>query len=369
MKRIVFVVLIALFALPLSAATAQDGGEAPPLTYADVAGQFSALEEEASAASQEVIELFLDGELEALYARLNEEARAEITLDMIEQAYALLTAGAPVGERIDGRVLMVTHELTITRGIYAWEEIQVTFTVAFDSSGEIAGLDFQPVQPLPDDPAAGIEVPVNFRLPFDGLWFVGWGGPDPLHNYHVIAPPQRHAYDFLIWRDGSTFSGDGKSNEDYYAYGQPVLAPANGTVVRAVDDLPDVKPQVETDAEHPAGNHVVIRVARDVYLFIAHLQPGSLFVAEGDAVTAGQEIGRVGNSGNTTEPHIHIHLQNLPDMFAVDEDGAITGFTDAIGLPLAFSDIEVNGNPFARGVPLGGQFVQPRAEAPCCSGF
>ena len=210
---------------------------------------------------------------------------------------------------------------------------------------------------------------MSFRLPFAGLWFVGWGGPDFLHNYHVGAPPQRHAYDFLVWKDGSTFSGDGTSNEDYYAYGQPVFAPANGTVVRAVDGLPDVKPQVETDGAHPAGNHVVIEVAEGAYLYIAHLQRGSLLVAEGDRVAAGQEIGRVGNSGNTTEPHIHIHLQDMPDMFAVDENGVITSFTDAIGLPLAFSDIEVNGKPFAEGIPLGGQFVQPRAEPPCCSGF
>ncbi|NLF75825.1 MAG: M23 family metallopeptidase, partial [Chloroflexi bacterium] len=135
------------------------------------------------------------------------------------------------------------------------------------------------------------------------------------------------------------------------------------------DGLRDVKPQIETDGEHPAGNHVVIEVAEDAYLYIAHLQRGSLLVAEGDRVAAGQEIGRVGNSGNTTEPHIHIHLQDMPDMFAYNSAGAITSFTDAIGLPLPFSDIEVNGKPFVETVPLGGQFAQQRGEPECCTGL
>jgi len=369
MKRMMFSLLVALLALPLGAATAQDGDQAPPASYADVAEQFNAREQEVIAASQEMIDLFLTGELEALHARLNEEASAAITLDMIEQAYALLTAGQPVGERLGGRALLVTHELSVTKAIYAWGEAQVAFRVVFDSSGAIAGLDFEPIQPLPDDPAAGYDSPVSFRLPFAGLWYVGWGGPDVLHNYHVGAPPQRHAYDFLVWKDGSTFSGDGTSNEDYYAFGQPVFAPADGTVVRAVDGLRDVKPQIETDGEHPAGNHVVIEVAEDAYLYIAHLQRGSLLVAEGDRVAAGQEIGRVGNSGNTTEPHIHIHLQDMPDMFAYNSAGAITSFTDAIGLPLVFSDIEVNGKPFAETIPLGGQFAQQRGEPECCTGL
>ena len=369
MKRLVFSLLVALLALPLGAATAQDGDQAPPASYADVADQFSALEEEASAASEEVIDLFLSGDLETLHAHLNEEARAAITLPMLEQAYGMLTAGPPVGEQIGKRVLMVTGEISAAAAVYAWGEQQVQFTVAVDQSGQIAGLNFQPVLLLPDDPAAGIEIPVSFRLPFDGLWFVGWGGPDALHNYHVDAPPQRHAYDFLVWKDGSTYSGRGKEVEDYYAYGQPVLAPADGTVVRVVDGLKDVKPQIETDAENPAGNHVVIQVADEVYLLIAHLQAGTLLVAEGDTVAAGQEIGRVGNSGNTSEPHIHIHLQDTPDMFTYSEDGRITGLSDAIGLPLAFSAIEVNGKPFAKTVPLGGQFAQQRGEPACCTGL
>ncbi len=78
---------------------------------------------------------------------------------------------------------------------------------------------------------------------------------------------------------------------------------------------------------------------------IAHMQPGSLSVTAGDVVEAGQQIGLVGNSGNTSGPHIHIHLQDGPDLFA------------STGLPLAFSNYAANGVPTERGEPVGGQFV------------
>lgn len=64
-------------------------------------------------------------------------------------------------------------------------------------------------------------------------------------------------------------------NEDYYAYGQPVLAPADGTVITVVDGLPDNQPQIETNEQHLAGNHVVIQTGESEFVFLAHLQPGS----------------------------------------------------------------------------------------------
>jgi murein DD-endopeptidase MepM/ murein hydrolase activator NlpD len=129
-------------------------------------------------------------------------------------------------------------------------------------------------------------------------------------------------------------------------------------VISVVDGLDEVQPQVEMDPEHPAGNHVVIQVAENEYLFIAHMQPGSIQVKAGDHVTAGQVIGLTGNSGNTSEPHIHIHLQDTPELVVTDDSGQITGLSDAQGLPLTFSNYLANGEPAELGEPLGGQFVQ-----------
>ncbi len=93
----------------------------------------------------------------------------------------------------------------------------------------------------------------------------------------------------------------------YYIYSEPIYAPCTGKVVAAQDGLPDMQvPQV--DREHLAGNHVLLRCFKaDVLL--GHFKPGSLRVAVGDQVSVGSRIAAVGNSGNTGEPHLHVHAQ------------------------------------------------------------
>jgi murein DD-endopeptidase MepM/ murein hydrolase activator NlpD len=355
-RRILFVLAI-LFVLPLTGIHAQGTVEPPPAAYSEVAEAYTALVDSTTAEGTAVVDLLLNGEFDTLYARFSADFQAQVTPEQLEEVYKQLTGTAPIGERIADRALLSVDQ-RIYAAQYVWGNSTVVFVAIFNEAGTIDGLMAQPVPALPDDPGADYQSTVTFRLPFDGLWYTFWGGPDMLHNQHVTAPPQRHAFDFLIWKDGSTFRGDGTAREDYYAYGQPVLAPADGTVITVVNDLPEVLPQVETDENNPAGNHVVIQVAEDAYLFMAHMQPGSIQVQEGDTVKAGQFIGLVGNSGNTSEPHLHIHLQSQPEMFVVDESGQITGFTDAIGLPLIFSNYLADGEPVESGEPLGGQFVQ-----------
>ena len=144
-----------------------------------------------------------------------------------------------------------------------------------------------------------------------------------------------------------THTGDASVNENYWAYGQRLLAPAAGTVVTAIDGLGDQVPLESTDVANPAGNHVVIEVADGEYLLIAHMQPGSLTVAVGDVVESGQQIGLVGNSGNTSGPHIHIHLQDQPTF-----DPAT-----ATGLPLQFTDYLADGMSVEHGGPIADQFI------------
>lgn len=93
----------------------------------------------------------------------------------------------------------------------------------------------------------------------------------------------------------------------YAIYGARVLVPCAGRVVLAVDGLPDM-PVPETDREHMAGNHVLLRCA-EADVLLGHLRPGSVQVRAGDAVVAGVWLGAVGNSGNTGEPHLHVHAQ------------------------------------------------------------
>jgi hypothetical protein len=265
----------------------------------------------------------------------------------------------PIGDLLSETALPLGGATSgnIYRAAYAWGEATLTIDVTFDQQGQVMTLQSAAYWPLPPDPAADIAT-TPYQLPFEGTWLVVWGGDTELENYHVSTPNQRHAYDILIWKDGATYSGDGTANEQYYAWGQKVLAPAGGTVVAVLNDQEDLLPNQIADPEaaqqiapatHPAGNHVVIQVAGSEFVLLAHIQQGSVRVQPGDDVRAGDVLGLVGNSGNTSEPHIHIHVQDAEDFFA----------PDATGLPLQFTDFLADGQPSDLGVPVQGQFVAP----------
>lgn len=176
------------------------------------------------------------------------------------------------------------------------------------------------------------------RLPAEVPLKVAWGGDKIETNYHTVAPDQRWAYDFLV----EPYVNGSDKLEDYGCYGIPVLAPISGLVTIAHDGEPDEVPGVvSNNYTAPTGNHVVIQLQETgTYLVIAHLKPGSVAVKAGETVEEGQVIGACGNSGNTSEPHIHIHHQR--------QDPAVFPLNFAEGLPLYFRDH--NGNP----MPVGG---------------
>ncbi|HUB86854.1 MAG TPA: M23 family metallopeptidase [Verrucomicrobiae bacterium] len=158
--------------------------------------------------------------------------------------------------------------------------------------------------------AGGAE---HYRLPFDGRWFVMHAGDTLNVNHHMRVRAQWHGIDFMKAggeHGRALMKSNGKELEDCYSWGETVLAPVDGKVEVAVDGLPD-NPIGVSDKENIAGNHVAIRTRSSRYAFIAHLQRGSVCVKHGDEVTAGQAIGRCGNSGNTTAPHIHLHTQDV----------------------------------------------------------
>jgi murein DD-endopeptidase MepM/ murein hydrolase activator NlpD len=206
-----------------------------------------------------------------------------------------------------------------------------------------------------------------FALPFDGMWYDG-AGPS-LHSHHRWAVPQEFAHDFMrLGADGLSYSGEGKSFTDYYAYGQPVLAAADGQVVAVLDgEQEDVgllqqpgeplqtyvqriverqNQQLTRGARGIIGNHIVIRHG-DEYSFYAHLKPGSLRVKVEDTVTRGQPIAAVGSSGSSTEPHLHFHVCDGPDVMA------------CAGIPAKFENVEIYGALTVR-QPQSGDLVRNR---------
>jgi hypothetical protein len=221
-----------------------------------------------------------------------------------------------------------------------------TVTAAFDGDDRIAGLLLRPAPPaFPPPPGP----PVALGLPFAGAWVVGWGGETPAHNYHVAARPQRYALDLAIWRAGATHRGDGKRNEDHWAWGQPIHAPVDGLVVTATDGAPDNVPGVipEIPTSEAAGNHVVIELGPRAYLFLAHFQQGSVTVRPGARVRAGDHLGLCGNSGRSSEPHLHLHVQDSSTLSRGD------------GLPVVFANVLVDGVRVERAIPRQGQILSP----------
>lgn len=150
--------------------------------------------------------------------------------------------------------------------------------------------------------------PVRLMFPLrEGRYFIGHGGNSWIINAHNSSKSQRYALDIVaLYPLGVRASGLlPAQNEKYAIFDHTVVAPCDGQVTEVVDGLPDLTPP-QMDPENPPGNYVVIACpGADVIL--AHLRSGSVMVQPGNVVAAGQPLGRVGNSGNTSEPHLHMH--------------------------------------------------------------
>lgn len=174
------------------------------------------------------------------------------------------------------------------------------------------------------------EAPRVFRPPLDGQgWFVANApGPTSRHRRSVQViegrrhMAQRYALDFVrVLGPEGTHAGDPLDNTSYHAYGAPVLAMAAGEVIEVVDGIAENVPgrdsrAVEMNLETLAGNAVVVDHGEGYVATYAHLIPGRLEVAVGHRVEAGATLGYIGNSGNSTEPHLHLHVCDAPSLLA-----------------------------------------------------
>jgi len=179
--------------------------------------------------------------------------------------------------------------------------------VWLDDANKIIGLMFLPH-------TADISVPekneIGLSLPFKGRWLVFWGGDTKELNLHHDTANQRFAFDFLgADENGKTRKSASEANEDYFAFGREVLAPADGLVTDVINGVRDNTPG-SMNPYSALGNAVFIQHSKNEVSVLAHLKQDSITVKVGDKITRGQVIGLCGNSGNSSEPHLHYHLQN-----------------------------------------------------------
>lgn len=163
---------------------------------------------------------------------------------------------------------------------------------------------------------------IDLRFPLrNGSYLVAHGGSDTAANMHAYDATQRYGLDIVKLNSFGTRARGLSPREltRYAIFGADVVSPCNGAVVAAVDGLPDHPPGVR-DEKRKEGNHVVVRCG-EVNVTLAHLQNGSVAVRPGTTVAEGSVVGKVGNSGNTTEPHLHVHAERNGAGVAVRFDG------------------------------------------------
>lgn len=217
---------------------------------------------------------------------------------------------------------VAVYKTTFERAIYA-------LNISIDGNSKINGFA---VTPFKDETLPKIERnSTKLILPFKDEWTVFWGGDTKELNYHVVSQAEKNAFDLVI-RDekGKSFKTDGQTNKDYYAFGKELIAPADGQIVLVVDGIKDNIPG-EMNTAYVPGNTVVIKTENDEYLFFAHFKQHSITVKQGQKVKQGDLLGLCGNSGNSSEPHLHFHVQNVENV------------NIATGVKCYFDKIVVNG--------------------------
>lgn len=238
-------------------------------------------------------------------------------------------------------------------------------SIAFEGGDPFVGIVARTVPAAPT--ALVLEPPLR-----GALYIAGDACCDSTRHVRATLPldgqlftSQRFAVDWeQLDEEGRIYVGDPKKVDSYHIYGKQVHAVASGKVVAVLDGLDDQTPGALPDKlppEQADGNHVVLDLGDGRYALFAHMRKGSVAVSAGQTVTAGQVLGLVGNSGNSSEPHLHFHVHDGPSPLASNGlPYLMRGFTALQrGVSTAaFDKAIIDGKPIAvEPVPSPGAFV------------
>ncbi|VUM23536.1 M23 family metallopeptidase [Stenotrophomonas maltophilia] len=329
-----------------------------PRLFAVLVVSFSALIGAAAAADPRqqgaaLTTQFYEGHIDALWERMTPQMQAGLQSpqNLVALREQVLAGWGAETELVSEKVEKVDgFDTYLRQARFARSPDVIQVLWAIDADGRIGGFYIRPLQTTPPQAAASgfldYQTRTRLQLPFNDEYYVFWGGRTVEQNYHAAHAGQRFALDLLVVRDGRSHRGDGLRNDDYYCFGRPILAPADGTVVEVIEGVADNVPG-QMNAAQLTGNRVILDHGNEEYSVLAHLRQGSVRVAQGQAVRSGAHLGDCGNSGNSSEPHLHYQLQAGP-VFGVGE-----------ALPAQFSGYVADDQPVARGEPVKGQRIRP----------
>jgi len=238
----------------------------------------------------------------------DEEAREKLSEEQTKSVFSNLRGRLGELTRLDPPRLQLPDTAIFPA---TFKHDVVGLKLMLDDEDEIVGLWLLPYEMAFPDIG---EHKTRLSLPFNGRWWVLWGGDAKENNPYHGSLGRKHALQFVIAdRYGNRHLEEGKRNEDYFAYGRTVVAPAAGTVVDVVTGIEENLPG-SPNPYSLLGNMIMIRHATNEYSVLGHLMEGSVLVSEGDQVAARQPLALCGNSGNTTEPRLHFHMQDSPNL-------------------------------------------------------
>ncbi len=188
------------------------------------------------------------------------------------------------------------------------------------------------------------EIPA-FELPVSGQWCITQG----FNGEHTHKELWAHAWDFeIIDEQGKPCEGDGVIPEEFYSFNMPVLAPADGKVVTVINHIQD-NPVGKVNIKHNWGNVVILWHYGSVYTALCHFKRESIVVKEGEVVRRGQILGRVGNSGRSSIPHLHFQVQLSPAIGAPTTPSELMHYTCVENGKVLY---------FTHGCPVKGQKIK-----------
>ncbi|MGD6962391.1 M23 family metallopeptidase [Fictibacillus phosphorivorans] len=249
---------------------------------------------------------FLKGDFQTIYEQTLRSFKEMVTLEQFIDLSSSFNLDVQ-HYTLENNTLLTNH---LRHFLWVDNEREKAISVVFDEENIIHGILLAPFITFPE---TDDELTKNtYMMPINEEWFVFWGGANQFINYHYEVEEQRYAYDLVIVKDGQSFKDAPTSNDNFYAFNKEVIAPLEGRVVKVINSIDDNIPE-KTNASKPEGNYVIIQHANDEYSLIAHFKQYSIVVEEDQVIKQGQLLGLCGNSGNSSEAHIHFQVMNSRD--------------------------------------------------------